>query len=267
MRVGVIGAGAVTATLVEGLAAAGYDGALAVYARDPARASALARAAGGAGPVEIVAAFDDLLQWRPDVVVECAGHEAVLQFGESVLATGADFVPASLGALADDGFRSRLLDAARRGGSRIRIAAGAIGALDVIGAGRLSGIDEITYISRKPPAAWRGTPADDGTLDDLAAEAVLFEGPARQAARDYPKNANVAAAVALAGSGFDRTMVQLIADPSVRQNIHEIGLRSRCVEMTIRLAGIGSASNPRTSKTTGFSLAHTVLNLQASLVV
>ena len=62
----------------------------------------------------------------------------------------------------------------------------------------------VRYRSRKPPAAWRGSPAEEVVdLGKLAAPTVLYTGSAGEAALLYPQNANVAAAVALAGLGFE----------------------------------------------------------------
>src|SRR5699024_1808342 len=72
--------------------------------------------------------------------------------------------------------------------------------------------------------AWQGTPAETALdLHSLQEVTVFFEGTAREAAQQYPQNANVAATIALAGMGFDKTQVQLIADPQAQHNQHHIG--------------------------------------------
>ena len=58
---------------------------------------------------------------------------------------------------------------------------------------------------------------------------------AEEAARLFPKNANVTAAVALAGIGFNDTHVALIADPTATSNSHQVDAQGTFGEFTICL--------------------------------
>jgi len=256
MRLGLIGYGNIAQALLAILATEGAA---------PEELGVLVRA-GATHRVAIPGALvvhdvEGLLAMRPDLVVECAGQEAVSAHGAACLAAGVDTIVASIGALADQSLHARLLDAAAAGGGRLILPAGAIGAVDLLAALRPSGIESVRYTGRKPPLAWAGTPAE--TLLDLAsldAPATFFAGNARDAARLYPKNANVAATLALAGSGFEATAVELIADPGISRNVHEIAVRAGAADFHIRIEGKPSPDNPKTSLATVYSLAREVMN-------
>jgi len=273
-RLGMIGAGGMAETVLgavaEGLTAPlDYFGVLVRSGSEP-RASALLERIGPklARTRSVHTDIARLLADKPDAMVECAGHAAVRQYGEMILGGGCDFVVISIGALADDALRAALLSAAQRHGVRLVLPAGAVGGLDALGAARLSGLQTVTYTGRKPPAAWRGTPAERLLdLGALSAPAIFFEGTARQAATDYPQNANVAAAVAIAGLGFDATKVRLIADPKAARNVHEISVRAGCGDFDLQLEGRPSPLNPKTSLMAGFSVAREILNRSGALVV
>ena len=271
-RLGLIGAGAIAetvlATLAHGLPARLDHLSILVLSRTQVDAS-LAQLGGRiAHTISVRTEIAEFLADAPDVVVECAGHAAVRQFGATILESGRDLILASVGALADDQLRTSLEHAAARGGARLILPAGAIGGVDVLVAARYSGLESVVYTGRKPPRAWLGTPADR-LLDLMAITAPIafFEGTAREAARDYPQNANVAATIALAGAGFDATRVRLIADPTTDCNIHEVAVRSACANFTIKLGGRPSPSNPKSSLTAGFSVARQVLNRVGAVVI
>lgn len=273
LRLGMIGAGGMADTVLSALSAGLPKSltslALLVLPGHEAKARALQdRHAGAAESWTVYTALDAFLAEPSDLVVECAGHTAVGDYGEAVLAAGQDLDIASVGALADRSVHEGLLAAATRGGARLILPAGAVGGIDVLAAARLSGLEESSYIGRKPPRAWAGTRAESLLdLERLTEPATFFEGNARDAARDYPQNANVAATVALAGAGFDATRVRLVADPGITRNRHEVVLRSAAVDVTIRLEGRPSPANPKTSLGAGYSIAREVLNRVATMVV
>lgn len=196
-----------------------------------------------------------LIAARPDVVIECAGHQAVRDYVPALLDAGIDCIVSSIGILADPATASALAQAERGGGGRLLLPAGAIAGLDGLVAAALAGIDAVTYTSYKPPHAWRGTPAETVIdLDDPATERVFFEGSAREAAATYPKNANVSVAVGLAGIGIDRTRVRLVSSRAVADPLGVIEAEGAFGRFRFDILALASAGNPKSSALTGYSL-------------
>jgi aspartate dehydrogenase len=195
-----------------------------------------------------------------DLFVDCAGHPALRQHGPDILARGIDLVTVSSGALADRDLYADLVAAARAGGAQLRVVPGAIGGLDALAAASVGTLTEVTYRGRKPPRGWRGSPAESKLdLDTLAKATVHFSGNARDAALEYPKNANVAASVALAGIGFEDTRVELVADPGIERNVHEIIAEGDFGRCEFRIEGLALPGNPRSSAITAMSVVREIL--------
>lgn len=268
LRVALIGHGAIGASVRAMLA---DDPRIAIAALVvTSRSLAALSAAVGDRPrvVADVAALLDGTDPRPDLVVECAGHAAIRAHVLPALRAGIDALVVSTGALADDDLHAALEDAARAGGARVRLLSGAIGAIDALSAAREGGLAAVRYRGRKPPLAWRGTPAERHCdLARVATATTIFSGSAREAAVRYPKNANVAATVALAGVGLDRTVVELIADPSVDQNVHQVEAEGAFGSFTLELHGHPLAANPKTSALTAYSVVRAIRARVATIAI
>jgi len=209
----------------------------------------------------VLEAVDHADGQRPDLLVECAGHLAVGDHVIPALELGIPAVVASIGALHDADGMLRLEAAAVKGGAHVSLVSGAIGGIDALAAASIGGLDAVTYIGRKPPSGWKGTPAEQVCdLASLREPVVIFEGSARDAARLYPKNANVAATVSLAGIGFDRTRTTLIADPGVQRNVHRIVAEGTFGKLDLTLEGEPLAANPKTSALTVYSVVRAIHN-------
>jgi aspartate dehydrogenase len=264
-HVGIMGYGAIGRSIIADWsrsALRGYRlGAILVrpHQADEARAAV-------AGDVVVTSDFKEFLERCPHAVVECAGHAAVIAHGEDILLNGTDFLPLSVGGLAAAGILERMRRAAEPSGSRIVLPVGAIAGLDGLLALRRAGLRRVKYTSIKPPASWVGTQAElRFDLHGLARPTLIFQGSAGEAASLYPKNANLAAAVALAGMGLERTRVDLVADPGSGLNIGRIDAEGETSSLTVTVAGTSSASNPKTSEITGMSVLAMLENESAWL--
>ena len=210
------------------------------------------------GDVDVVTTVADIPD-GVDLVVDCAGHPGLRAHGAAVLHRGIDLLTVSNGALADAGFALELEDAAKAGNARLRLLPGAIGAVDALAAASVGGLDSVVYTGRKPPAGWKGSAAEDVlSLATLTEATPHFEGSAREAALRYPKNANVAATVALAGIGMDETRVRLIADPGIAANRHEIEAVGAFGRFTFTIEGASLPDNPASSALTAMSVVRAI---------
>lgn len=259
LRVGLIGHGAIAQHVAQRLPDLGASLTL-VIAR-PGREAAAKAALGD------VTCRNDIGDDVPDIMVDCAGHAGLAQHGPAILRAGVPLITVSLGALADAALATDLEQGARDGGTRLILCSGAIGGLDALRAARMGRLDGVTYEGRKPPQGWAGSPAE-AVLDlgaPMTAAAVHFEGDARQAALLYPKNANVAAAVALAGLGFEGTQVRLIADPQAAGNTHQITAHGDFGELRLTITGQTLPGNPRTSALAAMSVLSALADHAAAI--
>ena len=220
----------------------------------------------GAHP--LVRTLPELLGFEPDIVVECAGHSAVAAYAAPVLAAGLDFIIVSTGSLADEALWNAVKAAADTSTGRVKLVAGALPGVDALASGKLAGLTKVTLRSSKPPRAWKGTPAErTHDLDTITAPTVIFAGNARQAALTFPKNANVAATAALAGLGFEATMVQLVADPGVTQNVHHLEAEGVFGRLNLKIEANPSPDNPKTSHMAALSIMRLLQNEAVPIVI
>jgi len=250
MKIGIIGVGAIGTYVHDRLHERGHE--IKAILLRPER---LQRHTADNNGTHYVASVDDLPE-DVEHMIDCAGHTALKSYGPDILRRGTDLTTVSVGALADPDLEQSLQRAAMDGHARLHLASGAIGALDSLRAARIGRLQSVTYIGRKPPRSWRGSPAEIRLdLDNLDSGATVhFAGTARDAAKEYPRNANVAAAVALAGLGFDKTQVKLIADPDINENIHEIQASGDFGHFAFEIRGQSLHDNPRSSALAAMSI-------------
>ena len=233
MRILLVGCGALGSTIARGIAGM-PDAILTVHDLEPTKVERVARETGALVAPSLSEGLHDA-----QLVVEAASQQALRELAPRVLERGLPLVALSVGALGDPAFLEEVTRMARHAGGRLLVPSGALGGLDAVRAAAEAGLDEVTLVTAKPPEGFG--------LQDVKEPRVLYEGPATDAVRLFPKNVNVAAALSLAGVGFDRTRVRIVADPTLAANTHTVHAKGAFGEMTCRVENRPSPDNPASS--------------------
>jgi len=235
----------------------------AVSARDRTRAEGAM--ADFARPVPVVPLAS--LWEHADLIVECAPAALLRELAEPALAHGRQVMVLSCGALLDN---FDLVELARRYGGRILVPSGALLGLDAVAAAAEGDISSVHMITRKPPRGLSGAPYLEQNGIDIASltePKQVFAGTAREAARGFPANVNVAAVLALAGIGPDRTTIEIWADPTVTRNVHLIEVEADAARFSLQIENVPSAENPRTGRLTALSVIAALKKLTNPLAI
>jgi aspartate dehydrogenase len=263
-RVAIAGLGAIGRALARRLAAGGIPGAVlaCAAARDRTKAKAWLDEAQIDCPLVELEEFPI----HADLAVECAPADALESVCAPMLAAGKRVMVLSAGALLP---RPHLVDLAREHGGQIIVPTGALLGLDAVAAAAEGTIHSVRMITRKPPGGLAGAPylVNNGiSVTGLNTAKLVFAGSAREAARGFPANVNVVAALSLAGIGPDRTTIEIWADPGLTRNCHAIEVDADSAKFSLAIENVPS-ENPKTGRITALSVIAALRKLNAPLRV
>jgi aspartate dehydrogenase len=199
-----------------------------------------------------------------DIVVECAPSRLVRAIVAPTVTRGKTAIVLSVGALLGN---EDLVGLAKANGGQIVVPTGALIGLDAVTAAAAGTIHSVRLVTRKPPQGLAGAPyliENNISVEGLRESLRVFEGTARDAAKGFPANLNVAVALSLAGIGPDRTRVEIWADPQVTRNTHRIEVDSDSARFSMSIENIPS-ENPRTGRITALSVIACLRKQRAAL--
>jgi aspartate dehydrogenase len=231
-KVGIIGCGAIATIIAEAVERKLIVcDELVLYDQDEKKAEKLKVSL--RFPVTVVGGVEEMLMFKPKVIVEAASQRAAREYAGRIIGEGVDLIVMSTGALLGLNLQS----------SKLHVPSGAIGGLDALSSAALAGVDEVVLTSRKNPRALE--------MDNKEAT-IVYEGTAEEAARLYPREMNVAATLALTVKPA-KVRVQVVSDPAVQRNTHEFKVKWRFGEMFLRFANDPHPDNPKTSALAAWS--------------
>lgn len=251
LRVALAGLGSVGQSIAKVLAAGGVPGIelTAVSAKNHLKARAFLDQY--APQVQVVTLAE--LAAHADLVIECAPANLLPEIVIPVLNAGKQIMVLSVGGLLK---HPELIDPARQQGPVMHIPTGALIGLDAMLAAAEGTIHSVRMVTRKPPKGLIGAPhllEHNIQVEGLTAPLKVFEGNALAAAKGFPANLNVVVALALAGIGPQRTMLEVWADPTIQRNVHSIEVDSDSARFSMMMENVPS-ENPKTSKIVGQSV-------------
>ena len=264
LRVAIAGLGAIGKSIAKSLAAGKVPGVVltAVSAKDHVKAASFVSSL--ANPVKVLTIAQ--LEPEADLVIECAPAALLSEIVTPFLKAKKQVVVLSVGALL---FHPELIEAAKTQGGVIHVPTGALIGLDAMIAAAEGTIHTVRMVTRKPPNGLAGAPhliENNISIEGLTEAKKVFEGNARDAAKGFPANLNVVVALALAGVGPEKTLLEIWADPGVVRNTHTIVVDSDSAKFTMTMENIPS-ENPKTGRIVAQSVIALLRKMQSGCKV
>jgi len=184
-----------------------------------------------------------------NLVIETASQNALTSYLNEIILLKKDVLVMSVGAFANAEFFSQVIKNIEKNDINLYLPSGAIAGIDAIKSVK-SSISYVTLTTTKNPNSLKDSPffkKNNIEIDSIKKRTLIFEGSAIEAVENFPANVNVAALLALTGIGLEKTKVNVIADPSLRINKHEIKVIGKFGELIVRIKNIPSSTNPKTS--------------------
>jgi aspartate dehydrogenase len=214
--------------------------------------------------------FDEILKEDLDLIIEAASQEAVKTLIPKALEAKKNVMIMSTGALTDDDLFQKIKMLAKKNELKVYLPSGAIAGLDGIKSANITDLKTVTLKTTKPLKSFANTPFFEKNkinLNDIRTKTIIYEGPAEEATKLFPSNVNVAASLSLAGIGSKKTRVQIIADPNIDKNIHEIIAEGSFGVLNIKVENVPSPDNPKTSYLAALSAIATLKNISEPIQV
>jgi aspartate dehydrogenase len=208
----------------------------------------------------------DELSDAADIVIECAPAKLLRSIVAPFVGEGKTAIVLSAGALLEN---EDLIELAKKHGGQIIVPTGALIGLDAVTAAAVGEIHSVRMVTRKPVQGLAGAPFLVENNIDIAAikePLKIFDGTAREAAKGFPANLNVAVALSLAGIGPDRTRLEIWADPALTRNVHRVEVESDSARFSMSIENIPS-ENPKTGRITALSVIALLRKQRAALRV
>ena len=243
MRIGIIGLGAIGSFLAEKIGAEKGMEIAFVFDTDAGRVAEFDRGL-------VLDSIENFKEKNADLVVECASHSAVKEYAEKILRE-TDLVVMSSSAFADKELYAGVRKICSQSGNKLYIPSGAVIGIDGIRAVQ-GELEKVELTTVKSPAGFGRTDTE---------RKVIFEGNAGDACKQFPRNINIAATLALNGIGFEKTKVKIISDPAAERNQHTVIAEGSFGRFEIKVEAAPS-KNPGTSSLAGMGAFEAVKSIQ-----
>ena len=183
----------------------------------------------------------------------------MIDYSETVLESGSHLVVITVGAFADAELYNRVKETARKNGTKVYIASGAVGGFDVLRTAALMGPIKATMTSKKSLQSLFYSPLFKEHYLTITEPEQAFTGSTKEAIEQLPFHYNVAVATALASAGPEETTLNIDVVPNFRGDDYKIVIEGEEVLTDINIYS-------RTPRIAGWSIVAVLQNAVSPIV-